>query len=66
VKSMIFALVKVGNSIKVVSTNIASVILELIDVAQSYFVVIVITSSIKVSIYLFEFLYFQTIKEFGV
>jgi hypothetical protein len=55
VKAMIVALVKVGNAIKVGNANTTSVIPELIDVAQSYFVGIVLRSSIKVSIYLFEF-----------
>jgi hypothetical protein len=55
VKVMIFSLVKVGNTIKVGNANTTNVILELIDVARSYFVGIVLRSSIKVSIYLFEF-----------
>ena len=58
VNAMIFALVKVENGIKVGNANTTSVILELIDVAQSYFDGIVLRSSIKVSIYLFEFLFF--------
>jgi hypothetical protein len=53
VKAMIVALVKVGNAIKVGNANTTSVIPELIDVARSYFVGIVLRSSIKVSIYLF-------------
>jgi hypothetical protein len=53
VKAMIVALVKVGNAIEVGNANTTSVIPELIDVARSYFVGIVLRSSIKVSIYLF-------------
>jgi hypothetical protein len=52
---MILALVKVQNSIKVGNSDTTSVIPELIVVARSYFVGIVLRSSIKVSIYLFEF-----------
>ena len=52
---MIVAIVKVGNAIKVGKCNTTSVIPELIDVAQIYFVGIVLRISIKVSIYLFEF-----------
>jgi hypothetical protein len=55
VKVIIVALVNVGNAIKVGNANTTSVIMELIDVAQSYFVGIFLRSSIKVSIYLFEF-----------
>jgi hypothetical protein len=51
VKTMIVALVKVGNAIKVGNANTTSTV----DVAQSYFDGIVLRSSIKVSIYLFEF-----------
>jgi hypothetical protein len=50
---MIVALVKVGNVIEVHNANTTSVILELIDVARSYFVGIVLRSSIKISIYLY-------------
>jgi hypothetical protein len=55
VKVGTIALVKVGNVIIFANANTTSVIPKLIDVAQSYFVGIVIRSSIKVSIYLFEF-----------
>jgi hypothetical protein len=55
VKAMIVALVKVGNA------NTTCVILEIIDVARSYFLGILLRSSIKVSIYLFKFLIFQAL-----
>jgi hypothetical protein len=51
-KAMIVLLVKVGNAIKVRNAKYTT---STIDVAQSYFVGIVLKSSIKVSIYLFEF-----------
>jgi hypothetical protein len=50
------ALVKVGNAIKVGNGNTTSIV----DIAQSYFVGIFLKSSIKVCIYLFEFLFSQT------
>jgi hypothetical protein len=55
VKVMIVALVKVGNAIKIGNVNTTRMIQEPVDVAQSYFIGIVLRSSIKVSIYLFEF-----------
>jgi hypothetical protein len=50
VKAMIISLVKVGNAIKVGNANTTSAIPELIEVAPSHFVGIVLRSSIKVSI----------------
>jgi hypothetical protein len=55
VKTTIVGLVKVENAIKVGNANTTSVIPKHIDVAQSYFVGIVVRSSIKLSLYLFEF-----------
>jgi hypothetical protein len=55
VKDMVVALFNVGNAIKVGNVNTTSVIPKLINVARSYFVGIVLRSSIKVSIHLFEF-----------
>jgi hypothetical protein len=55
VKAMIIPLVKIGNVIEVGNAITTSVIPELIDVARSYFLGTVLRSSIKVSIYLFEF-----------
>jgi hypothetical protein len=58
VKAMIVALVKVGNVIKVGNANTTIIVY----VARSYFVGIVLRSSIKVNIDLFEFLFSQTIN----
>jgi hypothetical protein len=59
VKTMIVALVKVGNVIKIGNSKYTT---STVDVTGSYFVGIVLRSSIKVSIYLFEFLFSQTVK----
>jgi hypothetical protein len=56
VKVVIVALVKVGNVVKIGNANTTSVIPKLIYVTTSYFVGIVLKSSIKVYIYLnFDF-----------
>jgi hypothetical protein len=55
---MIVALVKHGNAIKVGNSKYTT---STVDVARSYYVGIVLSSSIKVSIYLFEFLFSQTL-----
>jgi hypothetical protein len=52
VKAMIVALVKVGNAIKVGNAKYTT---SIVYVAGSYFVGIVLRTSIKISIYLFEF-----------
>jgi hypothetical protein len=52
VKAMIVALIKVGNAIKVDNAKYTT---STVDVAQSYFVGIVLRSSIKVSTYFLNF-----------
>jgi hypothetical protein len=52
VKAMIVALFEVGNVIKVGNSKYTT---SIVDVAQSYFFGIVLRTSIKISIYLFEF-----------
>jgi hypothetical protein len=59
VKAMIVALVKAGNAIKVSNSKYTT---SIVDVANRYFVGNVLRSSIKISIYLFEFGFSETIQ----
>jgi hypothetical protein len=62
VKAVLVALVEVGNVIKVGNAKYTT---SIVDVAQSYFVVIFLRSSIKVSIFIL-ILIFSNNKNFEI